>query len=581
MLLLAPTYGVDGEGRTYSATAGSGQDPLTSTIYNVASQPTTVNLGSSDGDSFTYDPNTNLMTQYSLSVNSQSVVGSLTWNPLGTLASLAITDPINSGDAQTCTYSHDDLSRIASANCGSVWSQTFSYDAFGNINKSGSISFVPTYSATTNQMTNIAGFTPTYDSNGNVTNDAGNSYAWDANGRPVTADSVGLTFDALGRMVEQNRGGTYTQIVYTPAQDKLALMNGSTLQKGFVPLPGGSMAVYNSSGLAYYRHSDWLGTSRLASTPSRTVYYDGATAPFGEPYAQSGTADVSFTGQNQDTASTLYDFPAREYGQVQGRWPSPDPAGMASVDPADPQTWNRYAYLRNGPLSSVDPLGLAPDGCFGDDEGGFGCCDQPDWFYCSSPPFPPAGSVGPAVYVSAPTGPILIEDLGLPPGSLQLPSDAAGILQGVFGLPSPGCEFGACGAGPSLFGPGNVGAPASSNLSPFLFLIFALAHSAGGASSNITIQNVNSQVIARENVLFSLCVTGGAKKAMLTGAATAYFDKEPSATKAGVEMLSQALDLQNDCLEEHPLAVLDPLYKGIAMPGDIGRRPRWASLFGF
>jgi len=158
-------------------------------------------------------------------------------------------------------------------------------------------------------------------------------------------------------LVEQNRSGAYTQIVYAPSGGKLALMNGSTLQKGFVPLPGGATAVYNSTGLAYYRHADWLGTSRFASTPSRTMYSDTAYGPFGEPYAQAGTADPSFTGQNQDTVSNLNDFPAREYG-TQGRWPSPDPAGIASADPTDPQSWNRYAYVRNSPLLMVDPSGL-------------------------------------------------------------------------------------------------------------------------------------------------------------------------------------------------------------------------------
>jgi RHS repeat-associated protein len=66
---------------------------------------------------------------------------------------------------------------------------------------------------------------------------------------------------------------------------------------------------------------------------------------------------LNFTGMNQDTASNVYDFPAREYG-IQGRWPSPDPAGLAAVNPMDPQTWNRYAYVRNSPLELTDPLGL-------------------------------------------------------------------------------------------------------------------------------------------------------------------------------------------------------------------------------
>jgi RHS repeat-associated protein len=351
------TYGVDGEGRIYSASASSGQNPLSSTNYSVASLPTGVDLGSSDSDSFTYDHDTNRMTKYSLTVNGQSVVGNLTWNALGTLASLAVTDPFKLSDAQTCSYTHDDLSRIASANCGSIWSQTFSYDAFGNINKSGSSSFGATYSSSTNRMTMIGSSTPSYDSDGNVTNDFLNTYAWDSNDRPVTADSVGLTYDALGRMVEQNRSSVYTEIVYAPNGGKLALMSGTTLQKGYVPLTGGSMAVYNSSGLAYYRHSDWIGSSRFASTTSRTMYFDGAYGPFGEAYAQTGTSDLSFTGVNQDTASNMYDFPARQYG-IQGRWPSPDPAGMSSAHIKDPQTWNRYAYARNNPLAITDPTGM-------------------------------------------------------------------------------------------------------------------------------------------------------------------------------------------------------------------------------
>jgi RHS repeat-associated protein len=356
--LPAITYGVDGEGRVTSASAASGQSPLSSTSYNTASEPTQINLGSSDSDSLTYDPNTNRETKYQFTVNSQSVVGQLTWNSIGTLETLAITDPFYGAGNQTCTYAHDDIARIASVNCGSPWSQTFGYDSFGNLTKSGSMSFAPTYSFVTNRMTQIGSSTPTYDANGNVTNDFLHTYTWDAAGRPVAIDTVTVTYDALGRMVEQDKSGVYTEIAYAPSGGKLALMTGQTLQKAFVSLTGGSMAVYTSSGLAYYRHSDWVGSSRFASTPTRAMYSDGAYGPFGEGYAQSGTTDLSFTGMNQDTVSNLYDFPAREYG-TQGRWPSPGPSGSSSVSPNDPQTWNRYAYVTNSPMSYVDATGMA------------------------------------------------------------------------------------------------------------------------------------------------------------------------------------------------------------------------------
>ncbi len=140
-------------------------------------------------------------------------------------------------------------------------------------------------------------------------------------------------------------------------------MNGQAVTKAFIPLPAGATAVYTSGPtLSYFRHPDWLGSSRFASTATtRQMYSDLAYAPFGETYAEAGTPDRSFTGQNQDTApgptAGLYDFLFREYAQY-GRWISPDPAGMAAVDPSNPKSWNRYAYVLNAPLNGVDFLGL-------------------------------------------------------------------------------------------------------------------------------------------------------------------------------------------------------------------------------
>lgn len=139
-------------------------------------------------------------------------------------------------------------------------------------------------------MSTVGSCTPTYDlnagaTNGNVTNDCLNTYAWDANGRPVTINGVSATYDALGRMVEFTRSGTNYEVVYDPTGNKLALMNGQSLQKALVPLTGSATAVYTSSGLDHYRHSDWLGSARLMTSPSRTVVGDVAYSPFGETYA--------------------------------------------------------------------------------------------------------------------------------------------------------------------------------------------------------------------------------------------------------------------------------------------------------
>ncbi len=133
------------------------------------------------------------------------------------------------------------------------------------------------------------------------------------------------------------------------------------MRKYIVPLAGGVQAVYNASGFQYVRHSDWLGSSRLQLTWTGTLYGDRAYAPFGETYVETGAADRSFTGQTQDVIAGptgIYDFLFRQQASSEGRWLVPDPAGLAAVDITNPQTWNRYAYVSNNPLSNVDALGL-------------------------------------------------------------------------------------------------------------------------------------------------------------------------------------------------------------------------------
>jgi RHS repeat-associated protein len=428
------TYSTDGEGRTSTVSASA---PLvSSTTYDPSSHVTGLTYGSSDSDSFVFDPNTGRMAKYTYSVGSspQTDIGQLTWNANASLQKLVITDQLNPADSQTCTYTHDDLGRVASANCGaSTWSQTFGYDPFGNITKtvpggSTGMAFQPYYDYTNN--TNRITSSPfTYNSNnGDMSADNSHAYSWDIENKLIGIDSgtssgICQIYDALGRVVEQGKGSacttsptSSTEIIYSPFGAKLALMNGSSLVKAFVPLPGGAQAVFNSSGVQFYRHPDWLGSSRLSTTPSRTLYYSGSYAPFGENYVPGGTQDLSFTGQNQDTLSSgsggaggLYDFLYREHSPVQGRWLSPDPSGLLAVNASDPQSWNRYAYVGNRPLNSIDPLGLdcflnggdnyecdySPDDDDGGGGGGGGGGWDPIWFTWGppelSPPNPSAG----------------------------------------------------------------------------------------------------------------------------------------------------------------------------------------------
>lgn len=143
---------------------------------------------------------------------------------------------------------------------------------------------------------------------------------------------------------------------------KMGLMNGQTPSITRIPLPGGSTAkMVGTSGVTYILHTDWLGSARLTTAyNTRSMYYDTAYAPYGENYSSTSTstANLDFTGQFQDTMAGLNDFLFREDDPVQGRWISPDRAGLRAVSLINPQSWNRYGYVAGNPMSRTDPLGL-------------------------------------------------------------------------------------------------------------------------------------------------------------------------------------------------------------------------------
>jgi RHS repeat-associated protein len=61
-----------------------------------------------------------------------------------------------------------------------------------------------------------------------------------------------------------------------------------------------------------------------------------------------------YTGQEEDPETGLYNYGARLYDPVLGRFISPD---SMVPDPSNPQALNRYSYTLNNPLRYIDPTG--------------------------------------------------------------------------------------------------------------------------------------------------------------------------------------------------------------------------------
>ena len=109
----------------------------------------------------------------------------------------------------------------------------------------------------------------------------------------------------------------------------------------------------------------------------RQRYYPyGANRPASAPLP----TDYRFTGQRNESTIALYDYGARFYDPVLGRFVSAD---TVVPEPGNPQALNRYSYCYNNPLKYTDPTGhmVDPDGPTGRRRKK----EPPD-----TPPYPPA-----------------------------------------------------------------------------------------------------------------------------------------------------------------------------------------------
>jgi RHS repeat-associated protein len=120
--------------------------------------------------------------------------------------------------------------------------------------------------------------------------------------------------------------------------------------------------VEYTNNTAYFIYNDHLGSTRLLTNyPTPTVAESNDYYPFGEFNTAPSAVPLKFTADEYDSESASNHTLFRQQFPSQGRWSTPDPADLAAANLAFPQTWNRYAYVGNSPLSLVDPLGLVPN----------------------------------------------------------------------------------------------------------------------------------------------------------------------------------------------------------------------------
>ncbi len=166
------------------------------------------------------------------------------------------------------------------------------------------------------------------------------------------------------RTIESGSNGTLT--LYVGRQFfEVSIQGATTTGKAYLATPDGIIGVVtqttaNTLGRRYW-YRDHIGSivAERDSATAQTVYlgFDEWGARRGS-FAPTSTATArGFTGhEHLDTPFTLVHMNGRIYDPVASRFVSADPILQ---DATNPQSFNRYAYVYNNPLSFTDPQGFS------------------------------------------------------------------------------------------------------------------------------------------------------------------------------------------------------------------------------
>jgi RHS repeat-associated protein len=283
---------------------------------------------------------------------------------------------------QCISYGYDEFNRLTSRTVSPQTPQNYTwvYDRYGNRWQQNALQGGWTsslsFNTTTNRI-NTGGYA--YDAAGNMINDGFHSYTYDAEGNITAVDGGGTAqyvYNALNQRVRAVAGTTATEFVFNTGGQRVSEWNGTTrTQLKGKYYWGGAPVAYYSGSAAHFEHQDWLGTERMRTMYNGSVEGTFFSLPWGDGQSSTGTdGDTNhYAALDHYSESDTDHAQFRQYSNTQGRWLSPDPYS-GSYDAGNPQSFNRYVYAMNNPLSNIDPSGLE---CVWDD-GSYDAADDPN-----------------------------------------------------------------------------------------------------------------------------------------------------------------------------------------------------------
>jgi RHS repeat-associated protein len=294
------------------------------------------------------------------------------------------------------TFRYDHAQRLKTAVVGGT-TITYTYDEFGNQTGRTIGTEIVGSAVTANNHLQYA----QYDKAGNQLSQLGSAQAYH--------------YDALNMLINRRDEGSEWRYLYTADDERIGTQVGGEVGQEWTwtirDFSGKVLSTYTSFGSSeglphqlpwewrenhHYRdgvidsgikreevvrqfsqsryyHVDHLGTPRLITNGAGLRIANHDYHPFGKEQTRftQETADwlytdverVKFTGHERDFRQTMdsggheyLDYMhARYYNPMVGRFLSVDPG--KDWDPAQPQSWNMYSYVRNNPINATDPDG--------------------------------------------------------------------------------------------------------------------------------------------------------------------------------------------------------------------------------
>lgn len=208
-----------------------------------------------------------------------------------------------------------------------------------------------------------------------MTSGNGRSITWSSFNKPILiskgSTSVGFSYDpdrARYRQVKSVDGDT-TTTVYIDKLYEQVTHGGQKEDRHYIVAGGNIVAIRTEkTGLAtttHYMHYDHLGSVDVVTDENASVIERSSFSPFGMRRNAGNWNDATgfltsefttrgFTGHEQLDEVGLVHMNGRVYDPLLGRFLSADPQVQF---PKASQSFNRYSYVHNNPLSYTDPSG--------------------------------------------------------------------------------------------------------------------------------------------------------------------------------------------------------------------------------